>query len=125
MLRRRDVLGEIEIVEPERVRRRRYLLVEGIRQTGENGLASGERRAHRASVAKVDGMDGERRVGDRARVEACDVEPRVGQKLSGETADLSEAEHGDFCEHQRRSSLPRSPRRRGLDYPRSALFAGS
>ena len=92
-------------MKPERVRRRRDLLVERVRQTGENSLASGERRAHRASVAKVDGMDGERRIGKRARVDACDIEPGVGQKLSGEAADLAEAEHGDFGEHPRRSPL--------------------
>ena len=74
MLRRRDVLGEIEIMEPERMRRRRDILVEGIRKARENGFASGERRAHRVSVAEVDGMDGEGRAGERMRVEASDVE---------------------------------------------------
>ena len=92
-------------MKPERVRRRRDVLVERVRQTGENGLASGERLAHRASVAKVDDMDAERRIGKRTRVDACDIEPGVGQKLSGEAADLAEPEHGDFGEHPRRSPL--------------------
>ena len=89
--------------------RRRDPLVEGVRETGENGLASGERRPHRLRVAEIDGMDGELRVRKRTRVEARDVEPRVGQELRGEATDPAKAKHGDFLEH----APPLAPCRRG------------
>ena len=105
------------------MRRRGDRLVEGVRQAGENGLATVERRGRGAASARST-TDGERRVRDRTRVEARHLETRLGQQLRGEAADLAETENRDCREQLRRppSGLRAMPR---ADQDFSALFAGS
>jgi hypothetical protein len=110
---RAHVLGEVEVMEPEAMRRRGDCAVEGKRQTGKDGLAARERSAKRRRLAELDGMRGKRRLGDRARVEARNVEPGVSEELGGKTADLAEAENGDFRGHRAIPAAPCSADRKG------------
>jgi hypothetical protein len=86
MLGRQHVLGEVEVVDAQRVSRRCDRLVERVWQGGQNRLLLAERRLRRGDIAEVRHMHGEGRAGDRARVESRYLESRIDEELCGEMA---------------------------------------
>jgi len=95
---RRHVFGEVEIVGAERVARRCDGLVESVGQAGQHSLLAPERRPNRCGVGEIRMANGERRVGNRARIEARHRESGVGQELRGEMTDLAEPKDRDCRE---------------------------
>ena len=96
VLRGRHILGEVEIMQAERMGDARDALVERVRQTGQHGVLSLERGTQGSRISDLERPHGEGRDDPGAIVEGGDLETRSVQKLRSEVSDLAETEHRHF-----------------------------
>ena len=74
VLRGRDILGEVEIMQTERVGDARDTLIERVRQTGQHGVLSLERGTQGGRISDLERPDGEGRDDPGAVIEGGDLE---------------------------------------------------
>ena len=98
---RRHVFGEIEVMQPERVRHTRHRLVECIRQAGQHRVLALQRATQGLGVGDVDDARRQRRGVRGAQVDWRHGKTRFVQQLCGQVTDLAEAKNGNLVQAHR------------------------